>query len=79
MVTSLLFVVMLAGADQDSLASVRELYASAAYEDALNVLAKLPPDRPADEARTIEQYRAFCLIALGRTGEPITPSKRWSP
>ena len=69
MVTSLLFVVMLAGADQDSLASVRELYASAAYEDALNVLAKLPPDRPADEARTIEQYRAFCLIALGRTGE----------
>ena len=69
MVTSLLFVVMLAGADQDSLASVRELYASAAYEDALSALAKMPSDRPADEARTIEQYRAFCLIALGRTGE----------
>jgi protein TonB len=69
MLTSLLFAVMLAGADQDSLASVRELYASAAYEDALTALSRLPPDRPAEEARTIEQYRAFCLLALGRNGE----------
>src|ERR1041384_7386306 len=69
MLTSLLFAMMLAGADQDSLAAVRELYASAAYEDALNALSRLPPDRPAEEARTIEQYRAFCLLALGRNGE----------
>lgn len=69
MLTTVLFAVMLAGADQDSLSSARELYASAAYEDALNVLSHLPPDRPAEEARAIEQYRAFCLLALGRTGE----------
>src|SRR4051794_25668598 len=69
MITSLLFVVMLAGADQDSLTAARELYANAAYEDALAVLSHLPPDRPAEEARTIAQYRAFCLLALGRTGE----------
>jgi TonB family protein len=69
MLTTLLFVMMVAGAEQDSLTMARELYASAAYEDALNVLAKLPADRPADEARTAEQYRAFCLLALGRTGE----------
>ena len=69
MLTIFVFAVMLAGADQDSLTSARELYASAAYEDALSVLSKLPPNRPAEEARTIEQYRAFCLLALGRTGE----------
>jgi TonB family protein len=71
MLTSVLFVVMVAAAaaDQDSLTSARELYASANYEDALNVLSKMPPNRPADEARTIEQYRAFCLLALGRNGE----------
>ncbi|HEY6213548.1 MAG TPA: hypothetical protein VIW45_14750, partial [Vicinamibacterales bacterium] len=69
MLTSLLFVVMLGAADQDSLTAARELYASAAYEDALKVLSTVPPNRPADEARTVEQYRAFCLLALGRTGE----------
>ena len=69
MLTSLLFVMMIAGAEQDSLTMARELYASAAYEDALSVLSKMPADRPADETRTAEQYRAFCLLALGRTGE----------
>ena len=69
MLTSLLFVMLVAGPEQDSLTMARELYASAAYEDALNVLSKLPADRPADEARTAAQYRAFCLLALGRTGE----------
>ena len=39
----------------DSLATARELYAAASYEDALG--------------RTIAQYRAFCLFALGRTAE----------
>jgi TonB family protein len=55
---------------QDSVAAARDLYASAAYEDALAVLNRLPESgRPADETRAIEQYRAFCLLALGRTGE----------
>src|SRR5262249_44001633 len=59
-----------AAAGQDSIAAARDLYASAAYEDALAVLNRLPGSgRPADEARAIEQYRAFCLLALGRTSE----------
>jgi TonB family protein len=53
---------------QDPLTSARDLYAAAAYEDALVVLDHLaaanntPPDR-----FSINQYRAFCLLALGRT------------
>jgi len=55
---------------QDSLAAARDLYSSAAYEDALAVLNRLGgQDRRADEARVVEQYRAFCLLALGRTEE----------
>ena len=54
----------------DSLAAARELYAAAAYEDALAMLDRLrtPADVP-DLGRTIAQYRAFCLFALGRTAE----------
>ena len=55
---------------QDSLAAARDLYASAAYEDALAVLDRLhPADSRAGEGRAIEQYRAFCLLALGRAAE----------
>ncbi len=55
---------------QDSLNAARDLYASAAYEDALTVLNRLRvADRSTDEARAIEQYRAFCLLALGRSDE----------
>ena len=57
-------------ADADSLAAARELYASAAYEDALAVLNRLPhPNQPNEETRTVEQYRALCLLALGRTAD----------
>ena len=55
---------------QESLSAARDLYASAAYEDALNVLNRLPlSNRPTDEVHAIDQYRAFCLLALGRTAE----------
>ena len=55
---------------QDSLSAARELYASAAYEDALAVLSRLNAAgmRP-DDGRTAEQYRALCLLALGKTAE----------
>jgi len=69
MLTSLLFVMMVAGGEQEALTAARELYASAAYEDALNMLSKMPPNVPVEETRTAEQYRAFCLLALGRNGE----------
>jgi hypothetical protein len=59
-----------AASGQDSVTTARDLYAAAAYEDALAVLNRLrSQDRSGDEHRTIEQYRAFCLLALGRTHE----------
>jgi TonB family protein len=57
-------------AQNDSLSAVRDLYASAAYEEALNLLGHMPqPPQTPDETRTVEQYRAFCLLALGRSSE----------
>ena len=55
---------------QDSLSAARELYASAAYEDALAVLSRLNVAglRP-DDGRTADQYRALCLLALGKNAE----------
>ena len=67
---SILFAAVLGLAAQDSLTMARDLYASAAYEDALAVLNRLRnADHSADDGRSIEQYRAFCLLALGRTDE----------
>jgi tetratricopeptide (TPR) repeat protein len=55
---------------QESLNAARDLYAAAAYEDALDVLNRLRGrDRSENDSRTIEQYRAFCLLALGRGEE----------
>jgi TonB family protein len=51
-------------AAQDSLQAVKDLYASAAYEDALTAVAKI--DSPAEPNVEAEQYRVFCLVALGR-------------
>jgi hypothetical protein len=71
---SILLVSMLGGRDrlaaQDTLTMARDLYASAAYEDALAVLNRLRnADHTVDDGRAIEQYRAFCLLALGRADE----------
>lgn len=55
---------------QDSLSAAKDLYASAAYEDALSTLIRLTEGASApDIARQVDEYRAFCLYALGRTGE----------
>jgi TonB-like protein len=55
---------------QDSLNAAKDLYASAAYEDALSTLTRLTEGLTApDIARQVDEYRAFCLYALGRTGE----------
>lgn len=59
-----------AAAQEDSLASARDLYTMAAYEDALAMLDRLAAERPApSDVPAIEQYRAFALIALGRLSE----------
>ncbi len=56
------------GQSTDALMPVRDLYESASYEAALVALDAIPADDaiPAIEA---EQYRVFCLVALGRSSE----------
>ena len=55
----------------DSLSAAKDLYASAAYEDALSALTRLNVGgaNAPEIARQVDEYRAFCLFALGRTGE----------
>jgi TonB family protein len=50
----------------DSLQQIKSLYASAAYEDALSMIARA---QAAARRPEYEQYRVFCLVALGRTAE----------
>jgi hypothetical protein len=56
---------------QDSLDAARQLYASASYEDALSMLDRLKSQLAGDQARanSVDQYRAFCLMAVGRQPE----------
>ena len=59
-----------AAAAENTLAAARDLYAAAAYEDALVILNQLSEaSHGPDEERSIQQYRAFCLLALGRTAD----------
>jgi len=70
MIAVLALALTFAAADQESINAARDLYASAAYEDALAMLNRVPDaSRPPDEARAVSQYRAFCLLALGRNAE----------
>ena len=57
---------------QDSpLATARELYSSARYDEALAMLNGLRPQESGNPVnlRSIEQYRSLCLLALGRAAE----------
>ena len=54
---------------QDLLSAAKDQYASAAYEDALSTLNRLDGSVAPDVARQADEYRAFCLYALGRTRE----------
>ena len=54
---------------QDPLARAKDLYLSAAYDEALAVLEQLKA-QPSPAATTeVEQYRVFCLLALERSDE----------
>lgn len=54
----------------DSIDAARELYAAAEYERALALLDDLRvADLDSGDTSSIEQYRAFCLLALGRAAE----------
>src|SRR5207245_5346833 len=65
----LLRLVPTAVAQGKSLGAARDLYMAAAYEDALAVLNGLPASDRREEKGVVEQYRAFCLLALGRTAD----------
>jgi hypothetical protein len=57
---------------QDRLATVKALYSSAAYEEALAAIERLGPgDLSANpnDSRNLDEYRALCLLALGRDAE----------
>jgi len=53
---------------QDSLARAKDFYASAAYEEALQVLVGLHSVAPS-ETSEVSAYQVFCLVALGRSDE----------
>jgi TonB family protein len=55
---------------EDPLRTARDLYASAAYEEALSELTRVGSGAAAaGAARQANAYRAFCLVALGRNSE----------
>ena len=57
----------------DDFSTARDLYASAAYEEALAALNRVrAAGAPPADAWAVEQYRAFCLLALGRGPEAQT-------
>ena len=56
-------------AAQDSLDPIRNLYASAEYEEALTAIGRLKSNADFDGVVEIDRYRALCLIALGRSAE----------
>jgi len=53
-------------AEGPELGNAKELYAQASYEDALAQLNRITD---ADVANQVDQYRALCLLALGRERE----------
>jgi TonB family protein len=58
-----------AAAAQDPLGAAKDLYASAAYEEALSALTSAKEHSAPDVVHQADQYVAFCLLALGRKSE----------
>jgi protein TonB len=54
---------------QDTLARAKDLYVTAAYDEALVLLDRLHQNAPAGDAAEIAGYQVFCLLALGRTDD----------
>jgi hypothetical protein len=58
-----------AASASDTLAQAKELYASAAYDEALAVLDRLQSGASVSETTSITEYRVYCLLALDRRDE----------
>jgi TonB family protein len=79
MTGSLVVVFLLAGglahsatAGQEGLAHAKDLYASAAYDEALALLDHLASDSAPAEKEEAAEYRVFCLLALQRSDDART-------
>ena len=53
---------------QDALSRAKDLYASAAYDEALALLNQFD-NASSNNSVEVDQYRAFCLLALGRSDD----------
>jgi len=71
MILGLMGTASLAAAQDDALRTARDLYASAAYVEALTELAhvKSAASSTSTTTRDADAYRTFCLFALGRDAE----------
>jgi TonB family protein len=58
-----------AASAQDTLAQAKTFYASAAYEEALQVLGHVSTPASTADADEVAAYQVFCLVALGRTDQ----------
>jgi hypothetical protein len=56
-------------ADDAQLDHAKELYRSAAYDEALGVLDSIRATAPPTETLEVSEYRVFCLVALDRKDE----------
>jgi TonB family protein len=70
MIVVLMGTASLVAAQDDPLRTARDLYASAAYVEALAELARVESaDSTPAMSRDTDAYRTFCLVALGRAAE----------
>ncbi len=60
---------------QDLLSTAKDQYAAASYEEAVATLARVAEATP-DVERLVQQYRVFCLFALGRRAEAESSAER---
>jgi hypothetical protein len=56
-------------ADDDLLGRAKDLYRSAAYDEALGVLDSIAASTPLVDSVEVNEYRVFCLVALDRKDE----------
>ncbi len=69
-VSLLLLTVKVGAAGEGSVTAARDLYASAAYDDALAMLNTLTAGpNTSEERQAIDLYRILCLVALGRSAD----------
>jgi TonB family protein len=67
--TTVLLLQTASAANQDALAGAKDLYLSAAYDEALAAFDRLLDESSNNVATEAAQYRVFCLIALQRSDE----------